>query len=970
MSRAISRETFDKRKNYLGVYMQQGRVILDSDWNEAQDITSSMLERISREAMGEGSPNNGFRVDRIFPIPLHELADQIEGTMAQLDPAEPEAGVEGALQNVFQSALGSCVGWLFGLVGQYFFGPLMFFIQFPGDLLDDCESLEGWELDPADGNLVVGRDVPFSGNGFLRLTGHNDTVRLVKTVPEGRLDLSPYQMLVFRFRTNEQVPGPIRFFLEDEGGGRTTWTFDNPALAAGQWLAGFAAPLDARFHIFTESSLPTAYVEQPEVGEVGDTPFGEVPYMAFVGAVGGKPPLEWEVSDGELPEGLELDLPDIDDDGDGPLEEGRMITIQGEPEETGTFDFTLKVTDADGEEAEKEFRLVVEETAPSGVPSLPIPGALDVLQFVARYEIGPDGAADPARTVRYGFELYQDATTPLVWELDDLRLGSTALQEEKGRNNFIIRGSDLSQMAAQVALMGLFRDLSDEVDDGEAGDLVPQSDVELDLLEVLNADFQITQPDLENAGRMYVDGLPCLQLHDILYSEQADPYDPPLVTPPPGSGTRKDTVYLDVWKEPVTFVEDPEIREIALGGPDTSTRLRLHHRVRVAQGGPMPSGDGRGQGLLATEGVYKGRDNRLYRVEIEEPGDLGTATFRWSDENGSVLGRIIRTVPAGTRVVEVEEAARFHAQDRVLVRSGLRQEKARIASVVDDTITLEDPVSETYAMEDRPRIERWNAFDVAISPDPGDPLVSTSVELNDGVRVRFGGREMLRGDFWTFQTRYLARDQSAGVDPETRIEDLGFVRPEGVRHHYAPLARITRREGDEGRIREIKDLRRRTGNTTVTDVGLSPLTVAGVPPEDAVPEHLGGTLLPPASKDSKILTFLSGSLYVSEEGAEPDDAELTILVALYNDERSDPAEEPDEGRIQDETRRLPLGRVEPEVEIPVHITAVSSGTPFAFLPTDAFTPTSVEVFAQVTGEGFSVELSNLRLTAVELKKST
>src|SRR5690242_15482519 len=62
MATAISRDSFNELKNYLGVYLQQGRVILDSDWNENQDIAVSFLRRLSREALGEGSPKLGFAI--------------------------------------------------------------------------------------------------------------------------------------------------------------------------------------------------------------------------------------------------------------------------------------------------------------------------------------------------------------------------------------------------------------------------------------------------------------------------------------------------------------------------------------------------------------------------------------------------------------------------------------------------------------------------------------------------------------------------------------------------------------------------------------------------------------------------------------------------------------------------------------------------------------------------------------------
>lgn len=45
---------------------------------------------------------------------------------------------------------------------------------------------------------------------------------------------------------------------------------------------------------------------------------------------------------------------------------------------------------------------------------------------------------------------------------------------------------------------------------------------------------------------------------------------------------RYDLVYLHAWQQPVSAVEDHEIRERALGGPDSSTRIRRMRRVEIA----------------------------------------------------------------------------------------------------------------------------------------------------------------------------------------------------------------------------------------------------------------------------------------------------------------------------------------------------------------------------------------------------
>lgn len=46
---------------------------------------------------------------------------------------------------------------------------------------------------------------------------------------------------------------------------------------------------------------------------------------------------------------------------------------------------------------------------------------------------------------------------------------------------------------------------------------------------------------------------------------------------------RTDLVYLEAFEQPVTAVEDRELRERALGGPDTSTRMKAIRRVRILE---------------------------------------------------------------------------------------------------------------------------------------------------------------------------------------------------------------------------------------------------------------------------------------------------------------------------------------------------------------------------------------------------
>src|SRR5262245_9366146 len=54
----------------------------------------------------------------------------------------------------------------------------------------------------------------------------------------------------------------------------------------------------------------------------------------------------------------------------------------------------------------------------------------------------------------------------------------------------------------------------------------------------------------------------------------------------PSEGRARAVVYLDTWQRHVTFAEDPAVREVALGGPDTATRLQNAWRVRIATESP------------------------------------------------------------------------------------------------------------------------------------------------------------------------------------------------------------------------------------------------------------------------------------------------------------------------------------------------------------------------------------------------
>jgi Family of unknown function (DUF6519) len=224
--------------------------------------------------------------------------------------------------------------------------------------------------------------------------------------------------------------------------------------------------------------------------------------------------------------------------------------------------------------------------------------------------------------------------------------------------------------------------------------------------------FQITATSGPNAisigcGRMYVDGL-LAENHGDTADEQWDPAltelsgapQPPSEPPPPPSpsntvdfehqpfypGAQLPTgdgpylFYLDVWLRAVTWLEDPDLIEKAVG-VDTTGRIQTVWQVRWMG---FPDGETytcatpdsqiayppASAGLLTTGAVpvpasgpccisdgtgYTGLENQLYRVEIHQSGVAGDpanpdgAGFKWSRDNASVATGVT-SISSGTTI--------------------------------------------------------------------------------------------------------------------------------------------------------------------------------------------------------------------------------------------------------------------------------------------------------------------------------
>lgn len=92
---------------------------------------------------------------------------------------------------------------------------------------------------------------------------------------------------------------------------------------------------------------------------------------------------------------------------------------------------------------------------------------------------------------------------------------------------------------------------------------------------------------LLSAGELYLGGLRLEMNGEEHFLEQKDwlNFDKSTAPAAPANGaTRTDLIWIEAWQQPITAIEDSELFEVALGGPDTSVRWRTMRRVHVLEG--------------------------------------------------------------------------------------------------------------------------------------------------------------------------------------------------------------------------------------------------------------------------------------------------------------------------------------------------------------------------------------------------
>jgi hypothetical protein len=327
-------------------------------------------------------------------------------------------------------------------------------------------------------------------------------------------------------------------------------------------------------------------------------------------------------------------------------------------------------------------------------------------------------------------------------------------------------------------------------------------------------------PDLTiGVGRMYVDGILCENDNGCSLLSQPDLPAKTLADIPGFDPAAKAfAVELRVWERDRTPVDDPSILEKALGGPDTSARTETVWQVILkGQSDPnatcatavvdkpvlhdgklsartVPSAAARDCSLPPLAG-YQGLENQLYRVEIHDGGVAGTATFKWSRENGSVVTGIVGTsgvVGQTFNVLSVGADQTLGFADNQWVellddRIELAGEVGVLALIqhVDpgtQQITLTAPPSGTVDLSMNAKVRRWDWTDA--TQTSGVPTVAGGwVALENGIQVSFDSGTFEPGEYWIIPARTAINEETGILDWPTTPQPARYA---GRR--YAKLA--------------------------------------------------------------------------------------------------------------------------------------------------------------------------------------
>ena len=291
-------------------------------------------------------------------------------------------------------------------------------------------------------------------------------------------------------------------------------------------------------------------------------------------------------------------------------------------------------------------------------------------------------------------------------------------------------------------------------------------------------------------------------------------------------------VYLDVWDRHLTAIEDPEIREAALGGVDTTTRVQSVWQARLTSQ-PLPptaaceqfsptwvppgetttgrmraetvsGGSTESACVLPPVAGYRGLENQLYRVEVHRSGTRGDpstpATIKWSRENGSVVttvtvsGQVLAAHDLGRdEVLGFAENQWVEIIDERMDLANQRGHLLQIESINPNTREITISASTPVPVVDTARpviLRRWENS-VAAGTVDGIPMGTEAITLENGINVTFYSGYYNSGDYWLIPARTAINSETGIIQwPQDGGGQPIAKAPHGIVHRYCPLALV------------------------------------------------------------------------------------------------------------------------------------------------------------------------------------
>ena len=276
--------------------------------------------------------------------------------------------------------------------------------------------------------------------------------------------------------------------------------------------------------------------------------------------------------------------------------------------------------------------------------------------------------------------------------------------------------------------------------------------------------------------------------------------------------------------------KDPNFLGTVLG----SNRGRLKAKAKQAGASTDPC-------TIPPDARYRGPENQLYRVEIhagsrDAQGNAAIPTFKWSRENGSVAYAIVNIATGGgSTTVTLENLGR---DDRFTLAEG------EWVEIQDDDGVLQNRVAPLLRVQaiDRPNLkvtlsgtpdanvlQNFNKKDLARHPlvrrwdhqagDPADGGLTLGadnaaliqegqwLELENGVQIQFQTLADANGnslnqyhssDYWLIPARTATGNVEWPTEQDATGAPVPLAKPpDGIQHHYAPLAVITVDSGNK-----------------------------------------------------------------------------------------------------------------------------------------------------------------------------